>query len=142
MTSRKNPLRLDTPNVRNLIDLLTNAFAQASKPKALSHISKLQPWFSGDWGGIAVLNEHADGEHFWLGIWWDEPCSLRFEFAPALYKRERMPLATSPEKMDWWPYVRFPLTPKFLHKSRERQSADILNFVEDTLKALDHARQF
>jgi hypothetical protein len=133
---------LDTPNIKDLLALLRDAWENADKPRALSRITHIEPSFSESWGGIDIVNKDTEGEHFWLGIWWDEPSRLQFAFAPALYDRGQVEGVEGPEQLDWWPYVPFELLNEFFGKSRRSQLDDIREFVEITLKKLATAKQY
>jgi hypothetical protein len=107
---RSKRITLDTPNLGVMLDILEYAYNSASKPKKLKDITEIEPWFSEGWGGIRFLNKETGGEHFWIGIWWDKPCLLRFEFVPGLYNKNKIPSAKDPQEYDWWPYLEFELS--------------------------------
>ena len=99
--------------------------------------------FCESWGGIYLLHKETEGQHFWLGIEWHKPCSLRFAFAPALYDKDQVKGAKA-DSFDWWPYVEFELPDEFFDKGKSRRSQldDIQKFLDDTLAELDKAKQY
>jgi hypothetical protein len=133
---------LDTPNIKDLLALLRDAWENADKPRALSRITRIEPSIGDAWGGYHLLDEVTEGEHFWLGIWWNKPRSLQFLFAPALYDMNKVDGVKPLPKYDWWPYVSFELPNEFFGKSRRSQLDDIREFVEITLKKLATAKQY
>jgi hypothetical protein len=130
----------DTPNMKNLLGLLTDAWDKADKPRALP-LMRAEPSFSEYWGGINIVNEETEGEHFWLGIWWRNPSQLQFAFAPALYDKDKVE-GPKRDEFDWWPYVPHELNGEFLDKSARSQLDDIQEFVDDTLKEFAKAKRY
>ena len=134
----------DTPNMKNLFELLKDAWDSADKPRGLP-LMRVEPSFSEDWGGIYLVNDKTAGDHFWLGIRWEKPYQLQFAFAPTLYDKDKdkdKVKGSKRDEFDWWPYVPRELTNEFLDKSRRSQLNDTRQFIEITLRKLVSAKQY